>query len=70
MFTAMMIRMAVDNNNRQRMGQQARLEAQNYAIDRTSRMMLERYERVVRDSAGRKQTLRVRVDRFIELFRK
>lgn len=70
MFTAMMIRMAVDNNKRQRMGQQARLEAQNYAIDRTSRMMLERYERVVRDSAGRKQTLRVRVDRFIELFRK
>ena len=70
MFTAMMIRMAVDTASRQRMGQQARLEAQNYAIDRTSRMMLERYERVVRDSAGRKQTLRVRLDRFVELFRK
>jgi len=70
MYTAMMIRMAVDTSSRQRMGQQARLEAPNYAIERTCNMMLERYERVIHGSVGRKQTLRVRVDRFIELFRK
>jgi 1,2-diacylglycerol 3-alpha-glucosyltransferase len=70
MYTAMMIRMAVDTSSRQRMSQQARSEAQNYAIERTCKMMLERYERVVQSSVGRKQTLRVRLDRLVELFRK
>jgi 1,2-diacylglycerol 3-alpha-glucosyltransferase len=70
MFTAKIIRMASDTNGRQRMGQRAALEAQNYAIDRTCRMLLERYERVVQQSAGRKRSLRARVDRFIEPFRR
>jgi glycosyltransferase involved in cell wall biosynthesis len=70
MFTARIIRMAVDTSNRQRMGQQAHLEAQKYAIERTSQMMLERYERVVQQSVGRKRTWRVRLDQLIELFRR
>jgi glycosyltransferase involved in cell wall biosynthesis len=70
MFTAKIIRMATDTHRREQMGQQARLEAQNYAIDRTCQMLLERYERVFRLSAGRKRAWRVRLDRLIEPFRR
>ena len=70
MFTAKIIRMAVDTSSRQRMGRQARLEAQNYSIERTSQLMLDQYQRVVRASAGRKSTWRVQLDRFVDLFRK
>lgn len=69
MFTAKMIRIAVDTSNRQRMGQQARIEAQKYAIERTSQLLMEQYERVVQVAAGRRGTWRVRLDRFIDLFR-
>lgn len=69
MFTAKLIRMAVDTSNRVRMGQQARVEAQKYAIERTAQLLLEQYERVVQSAAGRKRTLRVRLDQFIEMFR-
>ena len=69
MFTAKIIRMAVDTSSRQRMGQQARVESQRYAIERTSRLLLEQYERVVQSAARRKGTWRVRLDRFLELFR-
>ena len=70
MFTAKIIRMAVDTTSRRRMGQQARLEAQNYSIERTSRLMLEQYQRVVQAASRRKGNWRVRLDRFVELFRK
>ena len=69
MFTAKIIRMAVDSSSRQRMSHQARLEAQNYAIDLTSQLLLDQYQRVVQAAVGRRSTWRVRLDRFIELFR-
>lgn len=70
MFTAKMIRMAVDTSNRQRMGQQARVEAQKYAIERTCQMMLERYERLAQQSVGRRRSWRVYLDRMAEIFRR
>lgn len=69
MFTAKMIRIAVDTSNRQRMGKQARIEAQKYAIERTSQLLLEQYEQVVQAAAGRKGAWRVRLNRFIDNFR-
>jgi 1,2-diacylglycerol 3-alpha-glucosyltransferase len=69
MFTAMIIRMAVDTSDRQRMGQQAKVESQKYAIERTSKLLLDQYQQVVQAAVGRKGTWRVRLDRFIELFR-
>jgi 1,2-diacylglycerol 3-alpha-glucosyltransferase len=69
MFTAMIIRMAVGTSDRQRMGQQAKVESQKYAIERTSKLLLDQYQQVVQAAVGRKGTWRVRLDRFIELFR-
>jgi glycosyltransferase involved in cell wall biosynthesis len=62
MFTAKMIR--------QRMGQQARVEAQKYAIERTCQMMLERYERLAQQSVGRRRSWRAYLDRLAEIFRR
>jgi glycosyltransferase involved in cell wall biosynthesis len=70
MFTAKMIRMAVDTSSRQRMGQQARVEAQKYAIERTCQMMLERYERLAQQSVGRRRSWRAYLDRLLEIFRR
>jgi glycosyltransferase involved in cell wall biosynthesis len=69
MFTAKIIRMAVDTSSRIRMGQQAKVEAQKYAIERTAQLLLEQYERVIQSTVRRKGTLRVRLDQFIEIFR-
>jgi glycosyltransferase involved in cell wall biosynthesis len=69
MFTAKIIRMAVDASDRYRMGQQAKVESQKYAIERTSLLLLEQYQRVVQAAAGRKGAWRVRLDRIIEYFR-
>lgn len=50
-FTAKMVRLVVDHGKRRQMGAQARLEAEKYAIERTSQMMLEHYERLIEQAA-------------------
>lgn len=55
-FTAKLFRLVTDGAKRKEMGEQARLVAQAYSIDRTTQLMIERYQRVVDASAGRKRT--------------
>jgi 1,2-diacylglycerol 3-alpha-glucosyltransferase len=52
-FTARMARLVVDHELRHRLAQQAGKEAEKYAIERTSEMMLERYRRVISQAQAR-----------------
>ncbi|MFM8320606.1 MAG: glycosyltransferase [Chloroflexota bacterium] len=69
MFTAKMVRMAIDEPSRREMGSQARQEAQRYSIENTTRTMLGYYRQVVQQSAGRKRGWRVQLDRWLDRFR-
>jgi 1,2-diacylglycerol 3-alpha-glucosyltransferase len=52
-FTARMTRLVVDRALRRNLGQLAGKEAEKYAIERTSEMMLERYRRVISQAEAR-----------------
>ena len=69
-FTAKMVRIVIDGEGRKRMGQQARLSSQTYSIERTTQLMLDCYQKVARQSTGRKRSLSARVQRFLDSFRK
>jgi glycosyltransferase involved in cell wall biosynthesis len=65
-FTAKMVRLVVDHDSRRKMGEQARIAASAYAIERTTQMMLERYQRVVDQVQDRKRGLRGRFSHWID----
>ncbi len=65
-FTAKMVRMVNDHATRREMSSKTRQAAQAYDIERTTGMMLERYQRVIKSSAGRKQGLRARFTRWMD----
>jgi 1,2-diacylglycerol 3-alpha-glucosyltransferase len=69
-FTAKMVRLVVDRAAREAMSARTRQAAQAYDIQRTTAMMLERYQRVVKSSAGRKQGLRARFTRWMDYWRR
>jgi glycosyltransferase involved in cell wall biosynthesis len=62
-FTAKMVRLVVDREERQKLGGMAGREAEKYAIELTCRMMLERYERVVQQAEGKPTNLGGRISR-------
>ena len=53
-FTAKMIRMIVDHENRQRMGEKAREKSHLYAIERTTQMMISQYQKAIGRAANHK----------------
>lgn len=59
-FTAMLVRMVTEVDNRKRMGEQARLAAQSYAIERTAQILLDRYEQLLQTARpkGQKRSAR------------
>jgi len=63
-FTAKLVRLVVDHDSRRKMGEQAREAASAYAIERTTEMMLERYQRVISQAKERKRGLRSRLTRW------
>ena len=65
-FTARMVRLVTEHQQRCEMGQRARQAAEDYAIEHTTQMMLERYQTVVRKAGGRKHGLRARLQRFLD----
>jgi glycosyltransferase involved in cell wall biosynthesis len=67
-FTAKMVRLVVDHAAREEMGLKTRQAAQAYDIEHTTVMMLERYQRVVKNSASRKQGLRARFTRWMDFW--
>jgi 1,2-diacylglycerol 3-alpha-glucosyltransferase len=68
-FTAKMVRLVVDCESRQKMGQNARQAARNYAIENTTQMMMDHYKQVIRQAAGRQRSLRVRLTRWMDRLR-
>ncbi len=69
-FTAKMVRLVTDDDQRRKMGMQARQASQAYAIERTTKMMLERYERVIDQVRGRKWRFRTRLTQIMDELRR
>jgi len=68
-FTAMLIRLATDQELRRSMSDQARNTSQIFAIERTNQALLEIYKRLVADSRKRKRGLATRLYRFFDNWR-
>jgi glycosyltransferase involved in cell wall biosynthesis len=69
-FTAMMVRLVREDDQRRRMGESARKAADSYAIERTCGMMEERYHQVVELARARKKGLRARLLRWMDALKK
>jgi 1,2-diacylglycerol 3-alpha-glucosyltransferase len=68
-FTAKLTRLCLDTPLRRKMGQAARKVSERYAIERTTDLMLDHYERLFGQSKTRKQGFRYRLRSFLENFR-
>ena len=64
-FTAKMVRLVTDHETRRMMGVKARIAADEYRIEKTSLVLLSKYEELLRNLAPRKRGLRQRVSRLI-----
>ena len=67
-FTAKLTRLCLDTALRKRMGNAARQASTRYAIERTSRSLLDQYERLVYASRPRRETWEVRLRSFLERY--
>jgi glycosyltransferase involved in cell wall biosynthesis len=68
-FTAKLVRLVVNPQERHEMGARARQASEQYAIERTTQMISERYRRLVEAAAGRKRRWRARMLRWWDGFR-
>jgi 1,2-diacylglycerol 3-alpha-glucosyltransferase len=59
-FTAKMVRLVTSHEERRRMGERASTEAEQYDIENTTDLMIENYQAVIEQAAGRKDSLRNR----------
>lgn len=69
-FTAKMVRMVLDTENRRRMGEQARQASELYAIERTTKLMLGCYEEVIQKVSDRKRKFSARWLRWLDGMRR
>lgn len=67
-FTAKLTRLCLDLNLRQQMSRSAREASSTYAIERTTRLMLNQYERLVNEEIPRKGNLNTRLLEILENF--
>ena len=65
-FTAKMVRLTTDYEMRAAMGAQARLLSDNYAIERTTKILLSQYQRLIDHAADSKPGLRTRLAQLID----
>jgi 1,2-diacylglycerol 3-alpha-glucosyltransferase len=65
-FTARMMRLVIDHENRKVMASRAREAAENYAVEKTVQLVLKRYKEVIEKAAPRKNDLRARTYRFLD----
>ena len=68
-FTAKLMRLCLDHDLRKRMGEAARQASTSYAIERTTRLMLEHYNRLVYHLRPKQRDWRVRLRSLLERFR-
>jgi 1,2-diacylglycerol 3-alpha-glucosyltransferase len=67
-FTAKLTRLCLDASLRKQMGDAARQASTRYAIERTTKTMLEQYERLVYGSRPRRENWEVRLRELLEKF--
>ena len=65
-FTAKLMRLCLDGTLRRKMGEAARRASTTYAIERTTKILLSHYERLVYASRPRRDSLSVRLRGFFE----
>jgi len=69
-FTAKMVRMATDHDKRKRMGIEARKAADQYAIERTTNLLVECYQHAISSNAWRKRSWTMRINRMLDRWRR
>ena len=69
-FTAKLVRLVVNHDERKTMGERARQAAERYSIERTTRLMLEHYRLTVERADRRKRNLRTQFIRWVDRFRR
>jgi glycosyltransferase involved in cell wall biosynthesis len=67
-FTAKLTRLCLDTALRKQMGEAARQASTRYAIERTTRLMLDQYERLVHSSRPRRENWEVRLRGLLEKY--
>jgi glycosyltransferase involved in cell wall biosynthesis len=67
-FTAKLTRLCLDTDLRKKMGYAARQASTRYSIERTTRIMLEHYERLVYSSRPRRESWEVRIRGLLEKY--
>jgi glycosyltransferase involved in cell wall biosynthesis len=68
-FTAKMIRLVTEHEMRRRMGQSAKIASENYAIEHTTQMMIDRYQMVVAQKARQPKSVNMKITRLIDRWR-
>jgi glycosyltransferase involved in cell wall biosynthesis len=68
-FTAKLVRLVVNHDERKTMGVQASKVVEKYSINRTTEMMLEYYQGIIEIAGRRKRRLRTRMIRWLDRFR-
>lgn len=63
-FTARMVRLVLDHDQRHRMGENARQASNEYAIERTTQLMSDVYQQTISSAASRKRGFRARMTRW------
>ena len=67
-FTAKLMRLCLDSQLRQQMGRSAREASSAYAIERTTAVMLQHYEKVLKDATPRRDNFETRLRKILENF--
>ena len=65
-FTAKMVRMVIDVEERKKMGASARDASSSFAIERTTRMLLDHYQRLIFKASDRRYGLRQRFSQLVD----
>lgn len=65
-FTAKMVRLVTDQRRRKRMGERAREAANTYAVERTTKILLDHYQRLVIEASQKKRGLRTRLSLLLD----
>jgi len=65
-FTAKLVRLVTEPDERRRMGEQARRSVERFSLDHTVQLVVERYLSVIAQAAGRKRTLQASYTRFLD----
>jgi 1,2-diacylglycerol 3-alpha-glucosyltransferase len=69
LFTAKLVYLSTDDELRHRLGQQGRLASQQYDVQATTKILIERYQRLIEAARNRKKGVRYQLTRMMDRFR-